>query len=65
MNVRRAVIFAILMENRGGVLDASPQYVMEKLRLAAEVERPEGLLDRANQVKFRAYCERWGLAEEG
>jgi len=57
--LRQAVVFAILMENDGGILTKAPTYIMEKLK-ATDWDMPEGLLDSSNMQKFCEYKERWG-----
>jgi len=61
MTIKQAVVFSILMQNGGGILDKSPDYIEEKL-VACEWF-PDGmvggLLDRDNLMKLVAWRERW------
>ena len=57
----RLVIFSILMENGDGIIDKSPEYVLEKFHSAKDVPYPTELLDWSNKRKFKRYCELWIL----
>ena len=63
MNLRQAVVFAVLMEGNGGILSKHPDYVMEKLRLASSLKEPEVLLDHNNLRKFKKYLEIWKVED--
>jgi hypothetical protein len=63
MNVEGLVMFAILMENGGGILDKSPHYILEKFQTCLtvrDVEMLRGILDTANRHKFDLWLQRWG-----
>lgn len=64
MTTLQAVVFAILMENNGGIIYKCPEYVLEKL-IAVRREDPEALLDMFNLAKFRQWCEKWHVTEGG
>jgi len=53
------VVFAILMENGGGILTKDPNYILEKFRSALEHKDPERLLDKKNTVKLNKWIARW------
>ena len=57
--LKRLVIFAILMENDGGILDKSSNYILEKYSSALRVKYPGELLDVSNKNKFYEWCRRW------
>lgn len=59
MNIKQAVVFAILMENGGGISDKSENYVAEKLQACEGMANPEQLLDSPNMAKFQAWFEFW------
>lgn len=61
MNIRQAVVFAILMENNDGILDKHPNYLLEKIKACNGKVVPEGMLDSKNMRKFRAYAEKYGF----
>jgi hypothetical protein len=53
------VAFAVLMENGGGILEKSPDYVCEKIACCTGVEDPGVLLDPVNLSKYREWFWRW------
>ena len=57
--VERLVAFAVLMENGDGIVDKSPEYILEKYHQATRVPDPEQLLDPHNLVKFVKWMNRW------
>lgn len=59
MNLKQAVVFAILMENGDGILGKAPSYVWEKLMSAGTMEDPEHLLDFGNTAKLEQWVVRW------
>lgn len=59
MNLRQAVVFAILMEIHGGILAKSPDYVMEKLGDVALMKEPEGILDSTGLSEFYTWARSW------
>ncbi len=60
MEIRQAVVFAILMENNNGILGKAPSYITEKLDSASMMESPEQLLDSSNLAKFKRWTKIWG-----
>jgi len=60
MNLRQALVFAILMENNDGVLGKSPSYMEEKSKAVERLDEPEVLLDDRNKEKFNEWGRRWG-----
>ena len=64
MDVSKAVVFAILMENNDGILGKSPSYILEKLGCCERMDSPENLLDSSNGAKFVAYKKRWITGDE-
>jgi len=61
LTLKRAVVFAILMEGDGGVTNKSPEYVGEKFTLAMNSNHPKKLLDKYNKIKFKKWIELWGI----
>lgn len=61
MNLKQAVIFAILMEGDGGILNKSPKYIKEKISVVKNLEEPEILLDFDNMKKFNLWKKIWGV----
>lgn len=59
LRLKQLVCFAILMENGRGVLDKSPDYLVEKYQACVTSSEPEVLLDSKNLQKFFEYEERW------
>jgi len=59
MEIRKLVIFAILMENNDGIIGKTPDYVMEKWRSASQMDRPEMMLDSYNLAKLEAWDKKW------
>ena len=57
--IKRLVIFGILMENNGGTLNKSPEYVLGKYHSAMNVPYPTELLDFNNKAKLARYEEKW------
>jgi hypothetical protein len=60
------VVFAILMENDGGILGKSPGYILEKFETAQNLDKPtkewtgaEELLDRHNKAKLDGWLGKW------
>lgn len=58
--VKRLVIFSILMQNNKGIVTKSSEYVMEKFLTAMVAPYPEEMLDPSNKVTFKQWCRRWG-----
>ena len=59
MNLRQAIVFAILMENNKGILSKSPRYVEEQLKFTNSMNKPEILLDAKNLAKFNKWKKEW------
>jgi len=55
MNVKQAVVFAILMEYQDGILGKAPSYIEEKLRMCERLSDDElfGPLDSNNRLKLK------------
>jgi len=61
MNLRQAVVFAIMMSHGEGILSKHPSYVFEKTNALSETVVPEKLLDDEGREIFKAYAERWKM----
>jgi hypothetical protein len=63
MDVRKLVVFAILMENNDGILGKHPFYVLEKWEAInkASIESLLGLLDYENQLKYNEWKRKWNI----
>ena len=62
IDTSQIVVFAILMEGNGGILDKSPKYIQEKFHSCMnepEMNHLLGLLDENNQIKAREWRRRW------
>lgn len=59
MNLEQAVVFAILMENKDGILGKAPSYILEKLEGCQLEPDPQGLLDPNNLAKLGDWKDRW------
>lgn len=62
MELKSAVVFAILMENNKGIVHKSPAYILEKLRICERTnhqEYLEGLLDAFNKTKLHEWERIW------
>jgi len=57
--LKRLVIFCILMESGRGILGKSPAYIKEKFDASTLVPHPESLLDGVNMKKLEEYFRRW------
>jgi len=60
VDIKRLVVFAILMENGEGIIDKSWDYIAEKYELALSVSYPEQLLDPSNRSKLEKRLKTWG-----
>lgn len=58
-DIKRLVVFAILMENDEGIVEKSPDYIDEKYQLAMSLSNPEQLLDWNNIEKFKKWLKTW------
>lgn len=60
LNVRQAVVFAILMQSGDGIMSKHPSYVLEKVRLVEDMSTPELVgLDANNKAIFDRYRAHW------
>jgi len=61
ITLKGAVIFAILMEGDGGILNKSPSYIKEKLRICQTMNTNdlESILDVSNQMKLHKWEQIW------
>jgi len=57
--LKRLVIFCILMESGRGILGKSPDYIKEKFDASTLAPHPESLLDGDNMEKLEEYFRRW------
>lgn len=64
LDIRRAVVFAILMNNHEGILGKAPSYVEEKWRAVHEHSEPEALLDHVNMDLFIDWEIKWTDQQE-
>ena len=60
MNLKQAVVFAVLMANGDGISSKAPSYILEKLDMCAMMTTPEQILDAPNHAIFTAWMDRWG-----
>jgi hypothetical protein len=58
LKLRQAVVFAILMEGNGGILNKAPVYIREKTNVF-NMDDPEVLLDFMNMQKYNVYIDKW------
>ena len=61
MNLRQAVVFAMIMSHGEGVLSKHPSYVFEKLEACEKSVVPEKFLDTPSFEIFKAYAEKWKM----
>jgi hypothetical protein len=60
--LRRTVVFCILMENDDGIMGKAPSYVAEKFSAAYNTYiEPESLLDAKNKAKYAKWLVTWLL----
>jgi len=59
MNIKQIVAFSILMQNGEGIIDKSPDYILEKFEACKKSEKPEKLLDPFNRKKYHNYLGKW------
>ena len=59
MDIKQAVVFAILMENNKGIIEKAPSYIAEKLSACTIMSEPEALLDDKNLAKFKEWKRIW------
>lgn len=64
-DVKRAAVFAILMQNGEGVLYKSPEYMVEKFEKAMtlDIEFIAQLLDSQNSAILESWLKRWNVEE--
>lgn len=58
-NLRRLVIFAILMEHGDGIVSKAPEYIEEKFQSCVSVPYPENLLDSEGKIKLKEWLKEW------
>jgi hypothetical protein len=62
MDMKKLVMFCILMENQDGIKGKAPSYLMEKWGLVESSLTPEEMLrhlDKNNQAKYREWEKTW------
>ena len=61
--LKNMVAFIVLMEHGLGVLDKSPDYIMEKFKryMGKDDDSFKWGLDAENSAKVEEYCEKWGV----
>ncbi len=59
LELRRALVFAILMQNGDGIMGKSPGYVEEKWQTVRSYDRPCQLLDSTNKAIFDEWIAKW------
>jgi len=57
--LEKLVVFSILMENHGGILNKAPKYVLEKYEQCMGAVNPVGLLDLTDRAKFYFWRDKW------
>jgi len=63
--LKRAVVFAILMQGDRGILSKAPIYVLEKWRTVHTLDNPEVLLDKENHALFEEWKRQWPSSMAG
>jgi hypothetical protein len=58
LRMKQTIVFAILMEGNGGIMNKAPRYIKEKLNIF-NMEDPEALLDYINLEKYNEYINKW------
>ena len=58
LRMKQTIVFAILMEGNGGIMNKAPRYIKEKLNIF-NMEDPEALLDDINLEKYNEYINKW------
>jgi len=58
LRMKQTIVFAILMEGDGGIMNKAPRYIKEKLNVF-NMEDPEALLDDINLEKYNEYINQW------
>ena len=64
VDVKQLVVFSILMEQGGGILDKAPDYIIEKFKACSvtdDVELLQGLLGPWCTPKFMKWRQTWGV----
>ena len=61
--LKNMITFICLMENGNGVLDKSPDYIMEKFQryMGKDDDSFKWGLDCGNLAKVEEYCKKWGV----
>lgn len=59
IKMKRLVVFSILMENNGGIINKSPNCILENFHSCMIRGKPETLLDSQNLMKLMEYGLKW------
>lgn len=62
MDLKKLVMFCILMEGHEGIRGKAPSYILEKFDLIESCRTPEemfGHLDKNNQAKYLNWLKTW------
>ena len=59
--LKRLIIFALFMQDGSGILEKSPDYVIQKYSLATVGNKPEAYLSDSNKMKLQEYFLQWGI----
>lgn len=63
--LKKAVVFAILMQTDDGILSKSPEYILEKWKTAHALDDPSQVLDHMNRSLLEKWKTRWPSSERG
>lgn len=64
MTIQQLIKFCVLMENGNGIIDKSPDYVLEKFERCKMENDPDLLLsglDSINRMKVLNWLMKWGI----
>lgn len=59
MEIKQAIVFAILMQTNDGIISKAPQYIEEKLWRCKNDPHPETMLDFSNKQLFDKWLNFW------
>ncbi|MBA7491274.1 hypothetical protein ES702_01819 [subsurface metagenome] len=59
MDLKRLIVFCILMENGEGIMGKSPEYVESKFHSIRTRPYPDHMLDQDNAMKYERYLKNW------